>query len=127
MLQDYWEQMGDALTAFYQNGSSPAEVETLEKAILRIERLLKIPRGHMLGGGTMSKIRRKPEPSMSDDAPPAPASKYEAEQYRTLLKKLNGEVKVAEGLIANEARRHPGLERAELIRRIVSRRERHES
>jgi hypothetical protein len=126
MLQDYWEQMGDALAALYNSGNSSPETEMLEKAILRIERLLKIPRGHMLGGGSMSKVKREPEASMSDDAPPAPSSKYEAEQYRNLLKQLNGEVKVVEGLIANEARRHPGLERAELIRRIVARHERHE-
>ncbi len=126
MLQDYWEQMGDALQAYYQNGMPPPELEMLEKAVLKIERLLKISYGHVLGGGTMSKVRRRPEPAMSDDAPPAPSSKYEAEQYRELLKILDGSTKVAEGMIANEARRHPELERAELIRRIVSRRERHE-
>ncbi len=126
LLQDYWEQMGDALEALYQNRNAPQQEEALEKAILRMERLLKIPRGHMLGGGTMSKVRREPESSMDDDAPPAPSSKYEAEQYRLLLGKLEGNYKVAEGMIANEARRHPDLERAELIRRIVSRRERHE-
>ncbi len=98
----------------------------MEKAVLRLERLLKIPRGHMLGGGSLSKVKREPETAMSDDAPPAPTSKYEAEQYRLLLKLLDGNTKVAEGMIANEARRHPGLERAELIRRIVSRHERHE-
>lgn len=126
LLQDYWEQMGDALNEFYQSGDSPVEYEGLERALLRIERLLKIPRGHMLGGGTFSKVRREPEPSMSDDAPPAPSSKYEAEQYRRLLRVVNGETKVAEGLITNEARRHPGVERAELIRRIVSRHEQQE-
>jgi hypothetical protein len=125
MLQDYWEQMGDALEAYYQSGVTSTELETLERAVLRIERLLKVPRGHMIGGGSMSKVKREPEAAMSDDAPPAPASKYEAEQYRLLLKKLDGNTKVAEGMIANEARRHPGLERAELIHRIVMRFERH--
>ncbi len=125
MLQDYWEQMGDALAAYYQSGVASTELETLEKAVLRIERLLKVPRGHIIGGGTMSKVKREPESVMSDDAPPAPASRYEAEQYRLLLKKLDGNTKVAEGMIANEARRHPDLERAELIHRIVTRFERH--
>ncbi len=125
MLQDYWEQMGDALAAYYQSGAASTELEAMEKAMLRIERLLQIPRGHIIGGGTMSKVRRQPEPVMSDDAPPAPSSKYEAEQYRMLLKKLDGNTKVAEGMIANEARRHPDLERAELIHRIVTRFERH--
>ncbi len=125
MLQDYWEQMGDAITAYYQSGVASEELEAMEKAMLRIERLLQIPRGHIIGGGTMSKVRRELETNMSDDAPPAPTSKYEAEQYRMLLKKLDGNTKVAEGMIANEARRHPGLERAELIHRIVTRFERH--
>ena len=125
LLQDYWEQMGDALTAYYESGVASTELEVIEKAMLRVERLLQIPRGHMIGGGTMSKVRREPETPMGDDAPPAPASRYEAEQYRMLLKKLDGSTKVAEGMIANEARRHPGLERAELIHRIVTRFERH--
>jgi hypothetical protein len=121
LLQDYWEQMGDALEAYYESGVTSSELETLEKAVLRIEHLLKIPRGHMIGGGSMSKVKREPEAALSDDAPPAPASKYEAEQYRLLLKKLDGNTKVAEGMIANEKRRHPDLERADLIHRIVMR------
>jgi hypothetical protein len=125
LLQDYWEQLGDALAVYYQNGAPSPELETTEKAVLRIEQLLKVPRGHMIGGGTMSKVKRREESSMSDDAPPAPSSRFEAEQYRALLSKLGGEYKVAEGMIANEARRHPSLERAELIRRIVTRFERH--
>ncbi len=125
LLQDYREQMGDALEALYQGGAASPELESLEKAMLRMERLLKIPRGHVIGGGTMSKVRRQPAPSMSDDAPPAPSSRFEAEQYRALLGKLDGDYRVAEGMIENEARRHPDLERAELIRRIVARFERH--
>ena len=125
LLQDYWEQLGDALDIYYQNGNPPPELEVMEKAVLRIERLLQIPRGHIIGGGTMSKVRRGREPSMAEDAPPAPSSRIEAELYRELLGKLEGNYKVAEGMIANEARRHPGLERAELIRRIVGRFERH--
>jgi hypothetical protein len=125
LLQNYWEQLGDALGLYYESGNPPPELETLEKAVLRIERLLKIPRGHMIGGGTMSKVKRKAESAMGDDAPPAPTSKYEAEQYRLLLSKLEGNYKVAEGMIANEARRHPNMDRAELIRRIVGRFERH--
>lgn len=125
LLQDYWEQIGDALDSYYQAGNAPAELETMEKAVLRIERLLKVPRGHVIGGGTMSKVRRETAKAVSDDAPPAPASRFEAEQYRALLGKLDGDYKVAEGMIANEGRRHPGVDRAELIRRIVSRFERH--
>jgi hypothetical protein len=125
LLQDYWEQVGDALEAYYETGTPSPELETLEKAVLRMERLLKVPRGHVIGGGTMSKVRRAPDGSVTDDAPPAPASKLEAEQYRILLSKLDGNYKVAEGMIANEARRHPELERLDLIRRIVSRFERH--
>jgi hypothetical protein len=125
LLQDYWEQMGDALTAYYQSGAASVELEVMEKAMLRMERLMQIPRGHMIGGGTMSKVRRGPEAGVSDDAPPAPSSRYEGEQYGLLLKKLDGNTKVAEGMIANEARRHPGVPRAELIHRIVTRFERH--
>ena len=125
LLQDYWNQLGDALAVYYQSGIASAELETTEKAVLRIERLLKIPFGHVIGGGTMSKVRRKEEPSMNEDAPPAPSSRFEEEQYRLLLSKLEGSYKVAEGMIANEARRHPELDRAQLIRRIVVRFERH--
>jgi hypothetical protein len=125
LLQDYWEQLGDALTVYYQSGTPATELETTEKAVLQIERLLKIPRGHMIGGGTLSKVKQSEDVPMSDDAPPAPSSRIEAELYSALLSKLEGNYKVAEGMIANEARRHPDLERAELIRRIVGRFERH--
>jgi hypothetical protein len=124
-LQDYWEQVGDALAASYQNGNDSPELETMERAVLRMERLLKITSGHVIGGGTMSKVKRRPESPISEDAPPAPASKIEEEQYRALLAKLDGNYKVAEGMIANEAKRHPGVERTELIRRIVGRFERY--
>jgi hypothetical protein len=123
LLQDYWEQLGDALEAYYQIGEAPPELETLERAVLKIEKLLKIPRGHIIGGGTLSKIRREQQSEMSDDAPPAPASKEEAELYRLLLGIVDGNYKVAEGMIANEARRHHELERVHLIRRIVARHE----
>jgi hypothetical protein len=79
----------------------------------------------VIGGSTLSKVRREPEPAMDEDAPPAPASKLEAEQYRILLSRLDGNWKVAEGMIAHEGRRHPGLDRIELIRRIVARFERY--
>jgi hypothetical protein len=125
LLQDYWEQIGDALTAYYHNGVQTPELESIEKATLRMERLLKITSGHIIGGGTMSKVKHGTEPGASEDAPPAPASKIEEEQYRMLLAKLDGNYKVAEGMIANEARRHPGLDRIELIRRIVGRFERY--
>jgi len=125
MLQDYWDQVGGALEAYYETGAPSPELETMEKAVLRMERLLRVPRGHMIGGGSMSKVRRDPEGNLSEDAPPAPTSKVEAEQYRLLLSKLEGNYKVAEGMIANEARRHPELERVDLIRRIVARFERY--
>ncbi len=97
----------------------------MEKAMLRLERLLKVPRGHVIGGGSLSKVRREPASNMDEDAPPAPSSKLEAEQYRILLSKLDGNYKVAEGMIAHEGRRYPGLDRLELMRRIVARFERY--
>jgi hypothetical protein len=124
LLQDYWEQLGDALQVYYKNGDHSGDLETIEKAVLRVERLLKITGQHLIGGSTMSKVRSKPEP-LEEDAPPAPASRSEADHYRRLLGKLEGNYKVAEGMIANESRRHSELNREELIKRIVDRFERY--
>ncbi len=121
LLQDYWEQLGEALEIYYKNGIRSIDLETIEKAVLKIERLLKITHGpHMIGDSTMSKVHSKPG-QMDQDAPPAPASRSEADQYRALLGKLEGNTKVAEGMIANESRRHSNLSREELIKRIVDR------
>ena len=121
LLQDFWEQLGDALEIYYKNGIRSTDLETIEDAVLKIERLLRITQGqHMIGNSTMSKVHKKPA-QLDKDAPPAPASRSEAEQYRSLLSKLEGNTKVAEGMIANEARRHSNLSREELIKQIVSR------
>jgi hypothetical protein len=120
LLQDYWEQLGDALQIYYKNGIRSTDLETIEEAVLKIERLMKITGQHLIGNSTMSKVRPHPTP-LDDDAPPAPKSRSEADQYRTLLSKLEGNTKVAEGMIANEARRHSKLSREELIKRIVKR------
>lgn len=124
LLQDYWEQLGDALEVHYKKGTRSNELEEVEKAVIRIERLLNIPGQHVIGGG-LSKVRRTPPAPMAEDAPPAPASAKEAAQYRNLLSKLDGNYKVAEHMIANESRRYPALVREELIERIVKRLERY--
>jgi ribosome-binding protein aMBF1 (putative translation factor) len=98
----------------------------LEQAVLQLEQLLRISQiGHVLGGETMSRVRTKSEWNVSQDAPPAPSSQAESEQYQVLLGKLEGDYKVAEAMIVNEARRHAGLSRKQLITRIVERFERH--
>lgn len=126
LLQDYWEQMGSALEIYYNNGARPAELLSLEKAVLRIEWLLRIPRGqHVIGGGQLSKVKSAAASANDEEAPPAPSSKHEAVQYRLLLSKLDGNYRVAEGMIENEARRHPTQDREQLISRIVKRLERY--
>ena len=77
----------------------------------------------MVGGGSFSKVKRRPAGPVN--APPAPASKTEEEQYRILLAKLDGSYKVAEAMIANEQNRYSGLSREEAIVRIVKRLERY--
>jgi hypothetical protein len=124
LLQDYWEQLGDALQIYYKNGNHSADLETMEKAVLKLERILKITGQHVIGGSSISKVRSKTEP-LEQDAPPAPSSRSEADQYQRLLSKLEGNYKVAEGMIANESRRHSDLNREELIKRIVTRFERY--
>jgi hypothetical protein len=128
LLQDYWEQIGIALEIYYKNGARSSELETIENAVLKIEKLLriKVPYGrHFVGGGPMSKVRSHSASTAANDAPPAPTSRFEAEQYQILLSKLEGNYKVAEGMIANEARRYPNLKREKLIERIVLRFERY--
>jgi hypothetical protein len=124
LLQDYWEQLGDALEVYYKQGTRSSELEEIERAVIRIERLLNIAGGHTIGS-SLSKVRRMPPAAMDEDAPPAPASAAEAAAYRTLLSKLDGNYKVAEHMIANESRRYPTLLREELIQRIVRRLERY--
>ncbi len=121
LLQDFWEQMGDALNACYEAGPLSSEQQELEAAVSDLERILKIRQlGYLVGGGTMSRIRPKPQPTKKE-GPPAPASKKEAEKYRALLAKIGGDARVAEGMITNEAKRHRGLNREELIQRILVR------
>jgi hypothetical protein len=125
LLQNYWEQLGDALQIYYKNDDHSDDLDTIEKAVLKLERLLNISQGqHMIGGSSMSKVRSKSEP-IEQEGPPAPATRSEADQYRRLLSKLDGNYKVAEGMIEHEARRHPDLIREELIKRIVNRFERY--
>jgi len=126
LLQDFWEQLGDALDIHYRNGSPPDEVQELESAVLKIEQLLRVSQiGHVIGGGTMSRVRKPSEWRVVKDAPPAPQSRTEAAQYQLLLAKLKGDYRVAEAMIANERRRHSELTREQLITRIVERFERH--
>jgi hypothetical protein len=126
LLQDFWEQLGDALDIHYRNGSPPGDVQELEAAVLKVEHLLRVSQmGHVIGGGTMSRVRKPSEWHVSKDAPPAPESRAEAAQYQILLGKLKGDYRVAEAMIANERRRHGDRTREQLITRIVERFERH--
>ena len=126
LLWDFWEQLGDSLDDYYKNNMQNNEVEKLERAILKIEKLLGIPGGqHMVGGGSLSKVKLKPSSHLPENAPPAPASKAEDQQYRLLLAKLDGNYRTAEAMITNELRRYPNLMREEAIKQIIKRRERH--
>ena len=126
MLQDFWDQLGDALDLHYRMGSPSADLVELEEAVLQVESLLHLSQlGHVLGGGTMSRVRQRTEWSASSDGPPAPRSRAEAEKYQLLLSKLRGDYRVAEAMIVNERRRHGELNREQLIARIVERFERH--
>ncbi len=121
LLQNFWEQMGNVLDFYYSNNIRNEEVNKLERAVLKIEKLLNIGGAHMVGGGTLSKVKSRPASHIPENAPPAPASKTEDQQYRLLLAKLDGDYKVAEAMIANEQRRFPDLTREEAIARIVKR------
>jgi hypothetical protein len=129
LLQAYWEQLGDALDVYYKAGVRSEELAQLEDAILIIEKLLNIPGGlHMVGGGSLSKVKRKRASSIDESSPPAPTSHDELVPYRNLLvlmTKLGIDHKAVEPMIENEARRHPTLTRKELIERIVKRLERY--
>jgi len=126
MLQDFWEQLGEALDIYYRNSTAAPEVEELEEAVLEIERLLKPSQpGHILESGTMSRVRPRDQRNVRKDPPPAPASRSEAAKYQLLLNRLEGDYRVAEAMIANEKRRHGDLNREQLITRIVGRFERH--
>ncbi len=123
LLQDFWEQMGDVLNLCYENGTLSPEQARLEQAVSAIEDLLKIRQlGYLVGGGSMSRVRPK---AAKAEGPPAPASRSEADRYRALLSKLGGDLRVVEGMIANESKRHRGLTREQLIERILLRFERY--
>jgi hypothetical protein len=124
LLGEFWEQLGIALDDYYKNNIYNVEVEKLERAILKIEKLLNISGGaHIVGGSSFSKVKNRPAGPVNP--PPAPASKTEEEQYRILLAKLDGSYKVAEAMIANEQKRYAGLKREAAIVRIVKRLERY--
>ncbi|HUH97111.1 MAG TPA: hypothetical protein VLZ89_07120 [Anaerolineales bacterium] len=126
LLQDFWEQMGSVLDFYYASHTRNPDVDLLERAILRIERLLNIPGGqHMVGGGSLSKVRTRTASHIPENAPPAPASRSEEQQYRELLTKLQGSYRTAEAMIANEQRRHSELAREEAMVRILKRLERY--
>lgn len=128
LLQDFWEQLGQALNLYYRRGTASPELESVEQAVLQLEELLKIrQRGYLIGGGTMSRVRPRSGAPADQDRPPAPSSRTEAAQYQKLLARLDGDYRVAEAMIANEARRHTDLRREDLIGRIVQRLERHGS
>jgi hypothetical protein len=126
LLQDFWAQLGEALDVYYQQQPASPELQRLEQAVLRIENLLGIQQvGSMLEPGTTTRVRPRPVKATSEEGPPAPGSRAEAKKYGLLLQKLDGSYKVAEAMIANEARRHNDLSREALIARILERFERH--
>jgi len=125
LLQNFWEQMGTVLDFYYANNIQSRDVSQLEQAVLKIEDLLAIPRYHVPGGGSFSKVKRRASSHIESDAPPAPSSKLEEQKYRVLLTKLDGSYKVAEAMIANEQRRYPNLKRDEAIEHILKRLERY--
>ena len=126
LLQDFWAQLGEALDVYYDQGSDSPELKRLEQAVLKIESLLGIQQvGSMLEPGITTRVRPPSAQRASDEGPPAPGSRAEAEKYAILLRKLNGSYRVAEAMIANEARRHGDLSRVALIGRIIERFERH--
>jgi hypothetical protein len=124
LVQSFWTQIADALDLYYKGDDDPNELDTIERAVEKLEELLKIPYlGHMIGDGTATRIRPRRTAFAGAQTPPAPASKTEAQAYQALLTRLGGDYRVAEALVANEAKRHPELGREDLIRRILKRRE----
>ena len=126
LLQDFWEQMSDALEIHYRAGMPSADLDELEGAVSQLENLLRISQmGDLLGGGTTSRIRRREDWDRTSEGPPAPTTRAEGLQYQALLSKLKGDYRVAEAMLANEKRRHTELSREQLIARIVERFERY--
>ncbi len=62
LLQDYWEQLGDALDVHYRSGMPSRALDELEEAVAKVEQLLSVPQiGHVVGGGMASRIRKHEE------------------------------------------------------------------
>ncbi|HEY5984071.1 MAG TPA: hypothetical protein VIU38_11415 [Anaerolineales bacterium] len=126
LLQDFCEQLSEALDLRYRNAGSAAELEELEQGVLMIEELLRVAQlGQVLSDAKMSRVRKRNGLGRGGEAPPAPVSRGEAAKYQRLLAKLQGDYRVAEAMIANERRRHAELDREQLIARIVERFERY--
>jgi hypothetical protein len=126
LLEDFVNQLGDALEIYYRAGTPSADVDELEEAVSRLERLLTVSQvGLVLGDKARSRIRRRQDWDRTLEGPPAPATRGEAVLYRALLTKLKGDFRVAEAMLANEKRRHSELSREQLIARIVERFEHH--
>jgi hypothetical protein len=126
LLQNYLEQLRSALDIVDRNPAESADRQILDNAILMLEDLLRVPdAGQLFASGPEDRIRPVDPTTTNHDGPPAPSSRAEAAQYQRLLGKLEGKYRVAEAMIANEARRHAGLSREDLITRIVQRFERH--
>ncbi|GEM_PF-651804 len=129
LLLAYRDQLGDALEIYYNAGSECKELDQIERAVLFIEKLLKITgRPHMLGGGSLSKVKRKPRPQVDENSPPAPSTHDAVAPYLRLLAvmtKLKIELKAIEPMLENEARRYPTFTQKELIENIVKRLERY--
>jgi hypothetical protein len=126
LLEDFVNQLGDALDIYYRAGVPSVEVDELEAAVSTLESLLRVSQvGHVLGDSAGSRIRKRQDWDRTREGPPAPATRGEAVLYRALLTKLKGDFRVAEAMLANEKRRHSELSREQLIARIVERFERH--
>jgi hypothetical protein len=124
-LLDYWEQLGEALEAYYNDpGADLGELRELEGAVGKIEDLLGVNRRHFVGDSHMSKLRRERAAPPDEDTPPAPSSNIEARLYRTLLRRFEDH-RIIERMIDHEENRHPGLSREQLMRRILNRWERY--
>lgn len=126
LVGDYLEQLGDVLEDYYQSGTSSRDLETLERGVSAIEELPGFRKSsyYSIGHG-FSRVRARSSRRTAEDAPPAPGSREEAQQYQYLLGKLDGNYRVVESIIALEAQRHPSMTRAEHIRRIVERYQRY--
>jgi len=125
-LMDYWEQLGEALEAYYTDpGADLGELRELEQAVAKVEDLLAVNRRHhLVGGSHMSKLRQQRSAPPDEETPPAPSSNIEARLYRTLLRRFQDH-RIIERMIDHEENRHPGLSREQLLRRILNRWERY--